>query len=414
MSQTIPVSSSTNTITVGLSANVDLVGEDTVIIDGLSPVSIFEDGHVPVFGNNGSHFDLFCNGGTWYPDSMLLKFKICSDMTMSSITTHVFSFNLMNPAAAQESPTISVYAENQNGVQIESSSIDKPSADFDSCTCAPGAASVERFGVAAGADPLFIVVPTFVQKKMSQSAPFAGLLFNVISVHLSSNVGLYGDLGAKLTIAGFKTDEVSFHNPLQVFPTGCSFHAKYMSTWGDVLWALHASKHYIGVLRPSSECVDPATSPSNDGGYLDDADAADVLFREPKALAVRPIREIFDMIIVDSGNHLLRRMYQFSDGEMRVSPVVGHRPSWSQASNRWLPTPGRSNGHGTSAGLNRPSDAVWIDDRTLLVADAGNHAIRLVKFGEKAGGSLTDRNSCCPCCCAVREASFESKILRDY
>ena len=97
---------------------MNLESEDQVVIAGLTPFSILPTGVVPVrsSGGNASQFSLFCDDGLWDRDERLLSFAVCKGATLVSSEIHVFKFDIQNPDEGQESPKISVYARNDNGV----------------------------------------------------------------------------------------------------------------------------------------------------------------------------------------------------------------------------------------------------------------------------------------------------------
>ena len=88
-----------------------------------------------------------------------------------------------------------------------------------------------------------------------------------------------------------------------------------------------------------------------------------------------------EAVIVDRGNHLIRHM-KFSDNAFQLSTLAGSPPAPPLS---FEPLPGYSDGPGTSARFNDPSDAVVVSTGgprgvIVIVADGGNHRLRGVEM----------------------------------
>jgi hypothetical protein len=108
---------------------------------------------------------------------------------------------------AQESPYVSVSAEIEDGSvsvgSIASSAMEKPGSAL--------------YGVANGADPLLLVVPSFTLRSIRQSTPGSGAT-NTLTVSLTANFDL--PAGSWVTITGLTGSPIADRASLPVSSTG--------------------------------------------------------------------------------------------------------------------------------------------------------------------------------------------------
>ena len=159
-------------------------------------------------------------------------------------------------------------------------------------------------------------------------------------------------------------------------------------TAGKVALVLSADAKgsFIGIFDVgNNECFSwPATPLQfNEKGYVGSVLASATKFRDPSAVRVRPgwggvfwgdDAENLFVVVVDSGNHMLRQVSQSTTG-FSIYPLVGSPPPLTGP-----PVPGFLDGVGTNSRFRLPRDALFLDKDRLLVADSGNHALRLVTF----------------------------------
>ena len=120
--------------------------------------------------------DLFSDGTTQGKGALssgTLTLTVHTGQTVAAGTQYAFSFTITNPSSAQGAASAVIAASG--------------TASFaQAAMVAPGSALL---GVANGADPLLVVVPEFVVRKIGQSNPLAGGS-NTITVTIQSNVNL--------------------------------------------------------------------------------------------------------------------------------------------------------------------------------------------------------------------------------
>jgi len=105
---------------------------------------------------------------------------------------HTFSFTLINPRLDQPHGDVLISASSAegSGARILAQAMQFPH-------------SFTILGVADGAKPLKVVVPSFKDSQMVQSNPIVGLS-NIITVRLRSNVNLAHSDQSTIRISGFK------------------------------------------------------------------------------------------------------------------------------------------------------------------------------------------------------------------
>ncbi len=144
--QSTPLSKQLNTISVTLSSNITLRGVDDleIIITGLSSVA----GQTEIISLAGPASNAFCSdagqeaSGSWNSSDLVLP--LCFNGTLVANKNEVFRFNVTNPAAAQASPSITVFLrKHASSVLLASKELVPTNAAL--------------MGVANGLDPLTVV-----------------------------------------------------------------------------------------------------------------------------------------------------------------------------------------------------------------------------------------------------------------
>ena len=138
----------------------------------------------------------FCGGfqgsgeegfGVWNSSSFAVSFHLCGGAAnmVESFSEYVVSFSVTNPAWNQDSPAVSVLANDY--FRIAEAGMTKPGVIYS--------------GVQFGSDPLKVVVPEFFNRSIGQSSPFDSAV-NRISVTLVSTVQLSGANLVNITMTG--------------------------------------------------------------------------------------------------------------------------------------------------------------------------------------------------------------------
>jgi hypothetical protein len=200
--QSTPMSGATNTLTVSLTANFNLATGSKVTISGLTGSQTADSGSLTV----SSTSNLLGTSGAWTQASGQLVLTAASGGTASG-TVCVVTFVLYNPAAAQASPAVSVLAAIEDGSSGSVGSI------ASAAMTKPGTA---LYGVANGADPLTVQVPSFSVKSIQQSDIMAGVP-NSLTVSLTANFNLA--TGSKVTISGLTGSQTADSGSLTVSST---------------------------------------------------------------------------------------------------------------------------------------------------------------------------------------------------
>ncbi|MGB1606132.1 MAG: hypothetical protein ACPIOQ_76100, partial [Promethearchaeia archaeon] len=183
--QSTPVPGADNRITVTLVADIALNATSAITISGLTGAVV--QSPVTLLGA-AAQTDVFSDGttpglGAW--DSDALELTVSSGKTMAAGTAYVVGFSVTNPSSAQVSPTITVAAS--GSATIAAAVMEKNGTTL--------------LGVANGADPLTVVVPTFSTKSVRQGTPVSGQS-NEITVTLAANYDLIAHATTKVTISG--------------------------------------------------------------------------------------------------------------------------------------------------------------------------------------------------------------------
>eukprot|EP00961_Rhodomonas_salina_P046389 622616-Rhodomonas_salina.1 len=178
ISQQTPLSDAPNTITVSLTTNVEIGQNSILTISGLSGGIMAIPPITSYYNNETEAKDLFCdaNGlsaGTWNGAFSRMEFSFCPGKKMQRGTIYVFSFDVTNPASAQQSPPVSIEVSGQITVPISAMEKDRR----------------PNLGVISGSSPLQIVVPEFVVRKIGQITPLASGT-NTIIITISPNFDL--------------------------------------------------------------------------------------------------------------------------------------------------------------------------------------------------------------------------------
>ena len=197
VTQSNPVTSGGNVLTVSLVSNLDVLPSDAVVITisnltGAAAASPLDLSRVP--GGNGAEL-LFCDGssitsGKFLPSGQgqaepQVLFSLCPSSRLKADTTYVFSFNVENPPHAQPAPDVMISA---HGWLV-----------FDAVPTSAPQQPVR--GLPDAAKPMTVVVPQFLDRKIGQLNPAAGLS-NIISLTLTPNVDLYASHASAITIGG--------------------------------------------------------------------------------------------------------------------------------------------------------------------------------------------------------------------
>jgi len=200
MSQSNPVVSDTNVLTVSLRSNVDVLPSDgtTIKITNLtgashpnSPIDVDR-----VADGNGADL-LFCEGlhvsaARWVPDSgqgARLELSLCPHAHLRAHTAYAFSITVTNPPKEQlVPPTIRIAAA--GWLLFAADAMTSPTGD--------------ARGFPSGAAPLTVVAPRFLDAKAGQTNPAAGLR-NTISLTLTPNVDIFFAEGSTITFTGIPT-----------------------------------------------------------------------------------------------------------------------------------------------------------------------------------------------------------------
>jgi hypothetical protein len=134
----------------------------------------------------------------------------------------------------------------------------------------------------------------------------------------------------------------------------------------DVLAVSDTGHHQLALATPERPDDPRVRIGSGVRGHLDGAPQS-AQFREPNGLVRLPadvaIRVGYDVVVADSGNHVLRGL-RLSD--LHVSTVAGTGRQWMQG--------GATSGSATAVDLSTPWDVAWVDDR-VLIAMAGDHRL---------------------------------------
>jgi hypothetical protein len=123
--------------------------------------------------------------GGWDSDASTLTLQLCANKTMIIGVEYIMAFTITNPAADQESPSVSIEATG-GSVSILVASMAKNGATL--------------LGVSGGFEVLKVVVPAFTVKRVAQATPVADSP-NTIIITLCSRFSLSAALGSSITVA---------------------------------------------------------------------------------------------------------------------------------------------------------------------------------------------------------------------
>ena len=195
--QSTPVSGATNTLTVTLTANYHLKAGSTVTISGLMGSQTADNGSLTV----ASTFGLLGTAGAWTQGPGQLVLTAASTGTIAGTACEV-KFDLTNTASDQTSPAVSAVATIKDGSSSTVGSITH---------AAMAKLGTPLYGVANGANPLEVLVPSFDILSIEQSTPVSGAT-NTLTVTLTANYDL--EVGSTVTISGLtgsQTADVSLN-----------------------------------------------------------------------------------------------------------------------------------------------------------------------------------------------------------
>ena len=205
VSQSNPVTSAPNILTVSLQSNIDVLPADGVVItisnlvgaSGASPMDLAR-----YSGGNGAEL-LFCealtvSSGKFVADILQvahIELTLCPGAHLHAQTVYVFSVSVTNPSQEQQPPLIMVSATGWLMFAMQETTAPLTSAR----------------GLSGGSVPLTIVVPEFEVRAAGQTNPAAGLP-NIISLTLSPNVDIYAAQSSAITFTGLPSNP---HYPAQ-------------------------------------------------------------------------------------------------------------------------------------------------------------------------------------------------------
>ena len=219
---------------------------------------------VQVRGTGNASLPRFCGGfhgdgdegfGVWNSSSFAVSFHLCDDAAnmVESFSEYVVSFSVTNPAWNQDSPAVSVLANDY--FTIAEAGMNRPGVVYS--------------GVELGSDPLKVVVPEFLNlTAIGQSSPFDSAV-NRITVTLVSTVQLSGANHADVTMTGLNAGPQSWTHvtmegaDAELFCSGTdllvSSSARYNASTGVVHMMLcpTAVLHAERVHRISFELTNP-------------------------------------------------------------------------------------------------------------------------------------------------------------
>jgi len=209
-----------NVITVTVDSAVPLFGstvrcDTNITIKGLNGACITGDSilvngvNMKILPLSGQNASLFKNV-TWDPNRDAVSMRIAGPLGVEGYMPAIFSFALVNPVASQPSPKIEINAQ---GIPIEFADMVKDNSKLPDSTYDHGAggnwddSTVQHVGspngavfnsTARAAEPLRIISPAFMVRKIGQSSPYPGDN-NTLSVTIQPNVDI--SVGAVIVIS---------------------------------------------------------------------------------------------------------------------------------------------------------------------------------------------------------------------
>ncbi|KAJ1465309.1 hypothetical protein T484DRAFT_1865306, partial [Baffinella frigidus] len=184
LSQSTPLAGFPNTLSLLLQSNVNLAASEhsAITLSILEGASSNRSAVVVAASKNSSDspglfcaagFDVLGNLASWDNETHTLLFTVCPGATLLAATPYLLEWEFSNALAPQSSPAIRIEA---SGTAVfANAGVDKPGTDL--------------VGVTHGADPLLVIVPTFLSKAIGQSN-FLGGEENLITATLMTNVDL--------------------------------------------------------------------------------------------------------------------------------------------------------------------------------------------------------------------------------
>ena len=192
-----------NTITVTLQPDLDIVQGALVTIEGLVGSGTGDATDLAVAGCDGNFESLKttpeANKGKW--DKASGRLEVAAAKKIAAGTTLTCSFTISNPSAVREAVNVDVVVNSVSTGQI-SNLIPRTRLRN-----APGKSA-----------PLTIMPPTFVTAKIGQNKPFASVTDNSITVTLKSNSALSsaGSSSASITISGLLNSQTADTSSLTI------------------------------------------------------------------------------------------------------------------------------------------------------------------------------------------------------
>lgn len=187
--QSFPLTYGSNTFTVTITPNCDIVATSAVTILGLTDTLTYDTYSLGVTSTNNA----FEANGQWWRTTGSLIMTVASQMTGG--TQYIVTFTLRNPSAAQSAVTLTVKGF------VETGGIDAPIAEE---VMVPQIYPV--LGVENGSMPLMIVQAVWTVHKIGSSYPVADA-DTVITVTLRTNVDITED--TKVTLVGLTGTQTS-------------------------------------------------------------------------------------------------------------------------------------------------------------------------------------------------------------
>ena len=198
-------------------------------------------------------------------------------------------------------------------------------------------------------------------------------------VTLTSNADLAGDAGSYIDIQGLAIVDRAVREFARTSGVELAGPAGLAVLGGTLLFVVDPGVHSIVLINlegSTATSVEGMRVGSGNPGFLD-GPVSSARFRNPTAVAFAPgasvagpIDASVEAVIVDSGNHLIRKLTMHG-AESRVDTLAGLLPVNS------VPTTGGADG----PGFNEPTDAVFAFVSGILrviVADAGNHRLKMI------------------------------------
>ena len=206
ISQSVPFPGAANTLSVLLQSTIDLQGSDvsTITITNISGAFVEEDWVDVRVVKDGVQVAgaLFCEGGSdssssgrWRADTGDLVLSVCEREVFEAISEYEVHFTVTNPQAAQLSPSVFIEASGTATFAKQSlAGLDGSEADV--------------FGVAGGADALFVMIPAFETRSIAQSNFFSGKQ-NLITATIMTNIDLASEHDSYLSLCCLESAEIS-------------------------------------------------------------------------------------------------------------------------------------------------------------------------------------------------------------